>query len=169
MKTCYICKQTKPLSDFYRDNSRRDGVMSRCKQCDAARHKNYRQTAKGRKVIRLAVSRWQTRNPGYVKRQNIRKKGKLKEFRDKLKRPGCSLCHYDRCLAALDFHHLDGNDKERAMSQCRTKTQMIKEAERCVLVCNRCHAEIHAGLHPDISCLPKAYVKKDKQLRLFRS
>lgn len=38
MKFCRGCGQTKPLSDFYVDKSRKDGVLSRCKVC----HESYR-------------------------------------------------------------------------------------------------------------------------------
>lgn len=33
MKTCYQCKQSKLISDFYKDKSRFDGLQSKCKSC----------------------------------------------------------------------------------------------------------------------------------------
>lgn len=33
MKQCCTCKETKPLSEFYRDKSRKDGYQSQCKIC----------------------------------------------------------------------------------------------------------------------------------------
>lgn len=37
MKTCYICKKQKPISQFYRDRSTPDGRQYRCKECDKAK------------------------------------------------------------------------------------------------------------------------------------
>jgi hypothetical protein len=59
----------------------------------------------------------------------------------------CQSCDYNACLAALDFHHPD-DDKEFAIA-ARGLTlsweRMRAEAEKCVLLCCRCHREIHAG------------------------
>jgi len=35
LKKCSVCKQRKPLTDFYRDKNMRSGYKSRCKQCHA--------------------------------------------------------------------------------------------------------------------------------------
>lgn len=39
MKCCYKCHSDKPLSDFYKDKSRKDGVSTKCKDC-ARSYKN---------------------------------------------------------------------------------------------------------------------------------
>jgi transposase len=60
----------------------------------------------------------------------------------------CALCGYDRCLAALEFHHLDPAEKQFELSQ-RGVTRSIAiaraEAAKCVLLCSNCHAEVEAG------------------------
>lgn len=62
----------------------------------------------------------------------------------------CKICGYDRCLQALDFHHLDGEKKEGLVSKFAVSggsyLKAKKEAEKCVLLCCRCHREIHFGL-----------------------
>lgn len=61
----------------------------------------------------------------------------------------CSVCGYCRCVAALEFHHIDRSTKEFAVSHegCSISyARMLKEAEKCVLVCANCHAEIEAGV-----------------------
>jgi hypothetical protein len=40
-KTCSVCKQEKPLDDFPKDSSRKDGRMCRCRDCDNARCASY--------------------------------------------------------------------------------------------------------------------------------
>lgn len=61
----------------------------------------------------------------------------------------CSLCGYDRAPGALHFHHLDPATKEFALGQ-RGLTRALKrvqaEADKCVLLCANCHAEVEAGL-----------------------
>ena len=32
-KTCYLCNQTKNVSEYHKDSSQQDGLQSRCKEC----------------------------------------------------------------------------------------------------------------------------------------
>jgi hypothetical protein len=60
----------------------------------------------------------------------------------------CVLCGYDRCTAALEFHHLDPSKKSFSLS-LRGVTKSIErirqEAAKCVLLCANCHAEVEVG------------------------
>lgn len=60
----------------------------------------------------------------------------------------CIICGYDKCVGALDFHHLDPTQKDFGISTGNTPSwgRMRAELAKCVLLCNRCHAEIHAGV-----------------------
>ncbi len=61
---------------------------------------------------------------------------------------GCVLCGYDRCHAALQFHHVDPWTKSFELSQrglTRSWARMRAEAAKCVLLCATCHAEVEAG------------------------
>lgn len=61
----------------------------------------------------------------------------------------CQICSYDRCPSALEFHHLDPKQKDPKINASLSKFsfESIKtELDKCVLVCCRCHREIHAGL-----------------------
>lgn len=55
----------------------------------------------------------------------------------------CQCCGYSRCIAALDFHHLDPNEKESDRPAAWEKIAI--KLRKCVLVCANCHREIHAG------------------------
>jgi transposase len=60
----------------------------------------------------------------------------------------CRLCGYDRCVAALAFHHVTPAEKRFALSHrgvTRSLTAAREEAGRCVLLCANCHAEVEAG------------------------
>ena len=80
--------------------------------------------------------------------QNMAKVIRRRKKRDEFKAGGCDLCSYNECLAALDFHHVDGDEKERAIAACSTVGQLKREVAKCIVVCATCHREIHAGLHP---------------------
>ena len=61
----------------------------------------------------------------------------------------CLTCGYHECLAALEFHHLDPTQKDFAISRGRgyAFTAKVKdELDKCVLLCCRCHREVHAGV-----------------------
>ena len=64
----------------------------------------------------------------------------------------CSECGYDKNLAALTFHHLDPKEKSFKMdmrSLSNRKWSTIKrEADKCILLCANCHAELHS---PDLN------------------
>jgi hypothetical protein len=60
----------------------------------------------------------------------------------------CALCGYDRCDAALQFHHLDPASKSFALSMrgvTRSMAVCRAEAAKCVLLCANCHAEVEVG------------------------
>ena len=61
---------------------------------------------------------------------------------------GCSICGYNRCIQALEFHHLESELKEKHVSGMKSRSfERIKiELDKCLLVCCLCHREIHAGL-----------------------
>jgi hypothetical protein len=40
-KTCCFCRETKIVSEFFKDSSRRDGLSSRCKLCTSQKNKRY--------------------------------------------------------------------------------------------------------------------------------
>jgi transposase len=59
----------------------------------------------------------------------------------------CLLCGYERCIAALEFHHVDPSTKRFRLSHGGTISleRLRKEAGKCVLLCSNCHAEVEAG------------------------
>ncbi len=58
----------------------------------------------------------------------------------------CQRCGYNRCIQALDFHHM--GDKKFGISTARNKRfeKLKLELDKCILVCAICHRELHAGL-----------------------
>lgn len=61
----------------------------------------------------------------------------------------CVKCGYDKCISALEFHHLNPNEKEFTLSHLknyRFDEIIMNELDKCDLVCANCHREIHYEL-----------------------
>jgi hypothetical protein len=56
----------------------------------------------------------------------------------------CVLCGYDKCLRAMDFHHLDPTHKRGRTAANRSWEWIRAELDRCMLVCSNCHFELEA-------------------------
>lgn len=81
-----------------------------------------------------------------ISTQEERAKGRKLYF-VKIKGGKCEKCGYNKNLAALSFHHLDGKQKTmalttRAFASCSLE-KIKEEADKCILLCANCHAELH--------------------------
>lgn len=58
---------------------------------------------------------------------------------------GCVFCGYDRHPSGLVFHHIDPLEKNFKLSQSMTRSEdsLLKETERCVVMCHNCHVVFH--------------------------
>lgn len=63
----------------------------------------------------------------------------------------CSACGYDRCTAALEFHHISGIKEFGISEKGRTRSwQKLKiELDKCILLCANCHRELHNKEHKE--------------------
>lgn len=72
-----------------------------------------------------------------------RKKAKIKLV--EYKGGKCERCGYNKCIDALEFHHLDPNEKDFSIAgKSWALERLKKEADKCILVCSNCHKEIHS-------------------------
>jgi hypothetical protein len=79
-----------------------------------------------------------------VKKYRKSKKRKCIEY----KGGSCIVCGYNKCERAMDFHHLDPSQKDFSISH-KNHISMEKtkiELDKCVLLCCRCHMEVHDGI-----------------------
>ena len=75
-----------------------------------------------------------------------KRRRKLKMMAVEYKGGKCEKCGYDKCIGALEFHHLDPSQKDFAISSTgstRAWSKIQKELDKCILVCSNCHREIH--------------------------
>jgi len=78
-----------------------------------------------------------------------RRRDKLKELAVEYKGSKCSNCGYDKCHAALEFHHIDPNEKDFGISTegfTRSFEKLKVELDKCILLCANCHRELHDKL-----------------------
>ena len=88
------------------------------------------------------------------------------EFRQRRKRWAveafggkCGICGYDKCVEALEFHHIDPNQKDFTPSASVANRQVfVEELRKCVCICSNCHREVHAG----ITNIPNEILKFDE-------
>lgn len=111
-KFCPRCKDTKPISKFYKRRNKEGGSVY-CKVCTSE------QTTERQRALKSKAIEY--------------KGGK------------CTNCGYDKCNAALTFHHLDPNQKEFTIAHCaHTSFNKVKEElDKCILLCYNCHMELH--------------------------
>jgi transposase-like protein len=61
----------------------------------------------------------------------------------------CFLCGYDRCVSALEFHHLEPATKRLGIAAgglSHSLETLRTEIAKCVLLCSNCHAEVESGI-----------------------
>lgn len=113
-KTCIKCKQTLSLDDFF----------------DV-----HKKNQKNRNKLPYCKKCWvHITNEG-----NAARKQKAVEY----KGGKCEKCGYDKCIAALEFHHPDPTQKEFIISRKWSFEKIKNELDKCVLLCSNCHKEVH--------------------------
>lgn len=59
----------------------------------------------------------------------------------------CVRCGYNKCLKALEFHHIDPSQKDFTISNDHFRLQeAIEESKKCILICSNCHKEFHDNM-----------------------
>lgn len=62
----------------------------------------------------------------------------------------CVHCGYNKCIAAMEFHHLDPSEKDyepaRLFGQNQPREIIKRELDKCLLLCANCHREEHYRL-----------------------
>ncbi len=124
-KRCSKCKQFKPLSEFYKHSSTKDGFRPDCKVCHTIQtiyatkkhqktekfritQKQYLQTEQGKATQRLGQGRYNKRHPEKIKAYNAINNAINS---GKLPRPDTLQCHYGS-HPAQQYHHWKGYEPQ---------------------------------------------------------
>lgn len=90
-------------------------------------------------------SKCKTCHNKYCVNRWIERKNKAIEY----KGGKCQRCSYDKFYGALEFHHINPNEKDFDWGKLRKTSwdKITKELDKCVLLCSNCHREVHNELH----------------------
>lgn len=83
----------------------------------------------------------------YARRKKVRKMAVVH------KGGKCEKCGYDRCIEALEFHHVVPTQKDFNISSKgynRSWERVKVELDKCIMLCANCHREFHT----QVSSLP---------------
>lgn len=112
MKTCTICKIEKPISEFHKSSSSKDGAQSRCKPCAI-----------------LKMQEWQKANPERYKKtnsllsrgRNLRKHGFTEQKWDSILgsiNHKCQICGENMDKPYVDHDHVTGLVRGALCTHC---------------------------------------------------
>ncbi len=71
-----------------------------------------------------------------------------KEILHEQGKDSCAKCGYNKCFAAIEFHHLSPEKKKKTMAhmfECYPSIRGIEELSKCIALCANCHRELHHG------------------------
>lgn len=164
IKECGACGLFKSISEY---KPARSHFSSQCISCRKQWNAAYRQRPEI-KVAQIEYIRQHRKDPAIREKMNERTRRHRRKPTVKLKRNAtrrvwsarekqkavyykggrCVICGYSKYLAALDFHHLDPLVKEGygtgALKAHWSFERNKPELDKCILVCCRCHREIHS-------------------------
>ncbi len=107
---------------------------------DCRRHGETRHVRDGRGYFRCRTCRQEA---------VVRRRRRVKQILVQEAGGSCRLCGYDKSPAALEFHHVDPQQKEFGLAEggmARSIERIRAEARKCVLLCSNCHAEVEVGI-----------------------
>ncbi len=144
-KTCSKCKTTKPVLEFYKAKTSKDGYYSWCKSCKLVSSKKWAVENKERRDrVRREYDR---NNPDPWRRRNLRQLGATLEQYDelfKLQRGLCAICkepekeqlHGVIKRLALDHNHKTGKIRGLLCARCNKKLGFLEDKEFVELAMN---------------------------------
>lgn len=118
-KLCSKCDQPKLESEFYHRKNRKNSATGMCKTCFNS----------------YCVQRWIER--------------KIEAIHYKGDHCGdCSIAFPDYPYVIFEFHHLDPNQKDMDWGEMRKTSwvNIVKELDKCVLLCSNCHKIRHHNM-----------------------
>lgn len=125
-KTCSKCKISKPISEFNFRNTTLRKRQSYCKECGS----------------NLTRSHYQRNKRQYLDR-NSRTNARHRTLIRSAKSRPCIDCGIQYPYYVMDFDHRDGTTKSFILSDVprATSKSLMKEIEKCDVVCANCHRE----------------------------
>lgn len=120
-KKCSQCNQNKPLNEFYSRSSKDNKPYDRCKTC----------------FNQYCTERWIQK-----KIDSIIYKGSKCII--------CGIKYPDEPYVIFDFHHRNPKEKDFDWGKMRLRSfdKIVKELDKCDLLCSNCHRKEHLLVAP---------------------
>lgn len=137
MKFCTAGNHDVCVANFHK---RFGGLQPNCKDCQNTINRDrYRKHAKH-----------------HIQAVRVNRRERIDRFAEWKKTLKCSLCpeNFIRCL---DFHHLDPGGKDFSIAQevgDISIARMLKELQKCSVLCKNCHVKVHEGIIDGSSLKP---------------
>lgn len=129
-KICPRCNLSKNVNEFSKAKDKKDGLQYSCKKCDAKRTHNIWFNNK---------EKYRIINGEANKRLRKIVQNNLKELKQTKK---CEICN-ESDPSCLDFDHIDPKNKKmnisKMISSRRSWKNILKEIEKCQVLCVNCH------------------------------
>lgn len=124
MKFCNKCKETRLISEFSINKSKKDGLASYCKECCKKIQQNYYK-----------------QNTSYYKLKSLSKKKKISDYLKKIKEENpCMDCNKSYPYYVMDFDHkFDKKFLVSKMSNLGSFSLIKEEIKKCDIICSNCH------------------------------
>lgn len=158
-KECTHCHQFKLSDKFGSDRSKSDGLTCTCKVCrNKLQRDKYANDPEFRKHKIQITGEYQkdkyVNDPMFKSKQDKSTKKSQKARREKrielLNKikidAGCAICGYNKCGSKIDFHHLVEDEKVDNVSHMldrKSYENILKELEKCNILCDHCHTQLH--------------------------
>jgi 5-methylcytosine-specific restriction endonuclease McrA len=78
--------------------------------------------------------------------QTLERMRKLKQQMVDYKGGCCQKCGYNKYIGALEFHHINPEEKDfnpSSLKKYTMDTRITEELDKCILLCSNCHRETH--------------------------
>ena len=122
-KVCNVCSKTLPISEFYTN-----GIHT---NVDGSKTQRYKPCCKLCENNRTLLSHY----------------SKVKAILEESGRSwACEVCGYDEYIAALEFHHINPEEKDFQINKYKNSSvdKLRPEINKCVVLCSNCHRIEHS-------------------------
>ncbi len=144
---CQICDYNKSISTLCFHHTKPSEKLFSISPCDKSWNKIKLELDK---CILLCQNCHREEHDKTTPKTDYRQKNKIKSVEYMGEK--CKNCGYNKCIQALDFHHINPDEKEFSLSKLMNHKfeTIIKELNKCILLCSNCHMETHQELYDKI-------------------